>query len=322
MKIVFFWTGEFSQSILRWLTQSPDVEVVLVVSQPDKPVGRKKEILPTPVKQFAWEKGIPVLQPLTLKDNSEFELALKQCHADFFVVVAYGKIIPMSILEIPKYYPINVHGSILPKYRGASPIQEAVKNGETQTWISIMEMTQGMDEGWVFDVFCVPIERNETSMDIFEKFSQQSTPVLLNVLQRILNEGLTPVPQDDTNATYCKKISKEDGKIDFELQTGESIYNTYRAYTPWPGIYSYYHGKKFDIIKAHFEKNDLCYFDDDFQLGDVVEYEDHGENHIAILCKWGLLVLEEVKLEGKKQMDINSFVRGNGDFLEYNFLTQ
>lgn len=319
MKIAYFWTGDFSRNILAGILEKNALEVKLAVSQPDKPFGRKQEFIPTPVKQLAWEKDLEILQPEKLKNNTEFFDKLTSFELDFIIVVAYGKIIPKEILEIPKYGCINIHGSILPEYRWASPIQECLKNWDKKTWLTIMYMSEGMDEWDVLKIEEINIDILDKTPELFKKFENVWVDLLLSTLQWIVSSEIQWIPQDSSKATYCSKISKEDGKIDFETESVFDIYNKYRAYSPWPGIYSYYEGKKFDITDCFFEENEL-YFDDDFQLGDVVEFEDHGENHIWILCKWGILILNRVKLEWKKEMSIKDFINGNKNFLEYNFI--
>lgn len=318
MKIAFFGTGEFSRSILEKILENKDVEVKLVVSQPDKPFGRKQELMPTPVKVIAQEKNIPLLQPEKLKNNTDFFDTLKSLDLDFIVVVAYGKIVPNEVLDAPKYSCINIHGSILPAYRGASPIQESIKNGDKTTGVTIMFMSTGMDEWDILAIEKVDIDIQDKTPDIFRKFENISVPVLINTLQWVMEWTIQGIPQDNSKATYCSKIDKEFGKIDFENESVTQIYNKYRAYTPWPGIYTYYNDKKFDITDCFFEENELS-FDEDFSLWDVVEFEDHGKNQIGILCKWGILILHKVKLEGKKEMPIKDFLNGNKDFLEYRF---
>lgn len=320
MKIVFFGTGEFSARILDTLTSQKEIEIVACVSQPDKPVWRLKEYLPTPVKKQALEKNIPLFQPETLKNNQEFEKILTSFGADFFVVVAYGKIMPQSLLDIPKISSINIHGSLLPLYRWASPIQAAIKNGETQTGITIMKMSAWMDEWDILSTMKVDIKHETKTQDIFDAFSQNGANFLVETLKKYQSGEIIPCPQNHQEATYCGKISKEDGHIDFEKQSWNEIYNTWKAYHIWPGIYSFYAWKKIQFTQIDFEANNSC-LDDGFEVWDVVEYEDHWHRHIAILTKDGLLILEKVKLEWKKEMDILQFVNGNKDFLEYNFVS-
>ncbi len=319
MKIAFFWTGDFSKNILSNILEKKEFDVKLVVSQPDKPFGRKQELASTPVKSLILEKGWDILQPDTLRNNHDFFDILKALDLDFIVVVAYGKIIPKEILQIPKYGCINIHGSILPAYRGASPIQESLKKADKKTGLTIMYMSEGMDEGDILSIQEVPIEITDKTPDIFKKFENIWANLLTNTLQSIMKWSIKATPQDSSKASYCKKIEKEDGKIDFENKTVLDIYNTFRAYTPWPWIYTYYKEKKLDITDCFFEENDMM-FDDDFHLWDVVEFEDHGKSSIWILCKEGILILKRVKLEWKKEMSIKDFVNGNRDFLEYNFI--
>jgi len=319
MKIAFFWTWEFSKNILYWILDKKEVDVSLIVSQPDKPFGRKQEFIPTPVKEFALKKWLEVLQPEKLKNNYDFFQKLKSLNLDFIVVVAYGKIIPTEILEIPKYGCINIHWSILPKYRWASPIQESLKNGDKKTGLTIMYMSAWMDEWDILAIKEVEIDILDKTPDIFRKFENIALDLLLNTLNWIIEWKIKWQKQDPLKATYCKKIEKQDGKIDFENETVLDIYNKFRAYTPWPGIYTYFDWKKFDITDCFFKKDDII-FDEDFRLWDVVEFENNVKNEIWILCKWWILILYKIKLEWKKEMSIKDFVNGNKKFLDYNFI--
>ncbi|MDA7494799.1 methionyl-tRNA formyltransferase, partial [Candidatus Gracilibacteria bacterium] len=224
MKIAFFGTGEFSKNILEGILKNSQVEVSLVVSQPDKPIGRKKIITPTAVKVLAEENKIPVLQPEKLKNNQEFFDTLTGHNFDFIVVVAYGKIVPIEVLEAPKHGCINIHGSILPAYRGASPIQEAVKNGDKKTGLTIMYMSEGMDEGDILKIQEVKIGRDDTTQGVFLKFEQLGSDVLVQTLEGVLSGEITGKKQDENSATYCSKIDKQDGLIDFQ-KTAEQNYN-------------------------------------------------------------------------------------------------
>lgn len=319
MNIAFFWTWNFSKNILeRLYNDYKDINILSVVSQIDKPFWRKQELIPTPVKEFALNNNLPVIQPDKLRNNTEFFDYLKSLNLDFIVVVAYWKIVPTEILEIPKYWCINIHGSILPAYRWASPIQESLKNWDKCTWLTIMYMSEWMDEWDVLKIEEVNVDILDKTPDIFKKFELFWASLLVDTLNWILSWEIKWIKQDTTKATYCKKIEKEDWKIDFEKEDVLNIYNKYRAYYPWPWIYTYYKWKKFDITDCFFEKNDLG-FDDDFKLWDVVEFEDHGKNSIWILCNSWILILNKVKLEWKKEMSIKDFVNWNKDFLEYNF---
>lgn len=319
MKIAFFWTWDFSANILSWILENKEIKVLLAVSQQDKPIWRKQELMQTPVKQLALEKWIEILQPEKLKNNIDFFNILKSLNLDFIIVVAYWKIIPKEILEIPKYWCINIHWSILPNYRGASPIQESLKNWDKKTWLTIMYMSEWMDEWDILKIEEINIDIFDKTPDIFKKFEKIGVNLLVNTLKSIVSWKIKWVPQDNLKATYCKKIEKEDWKIDFEKENVFEIYNKFRAYFSWPWIYSYYNGKKLDITDCFFDENEINY-DDDFQLWDVVEFEDHWKNNIWILCKGWILILYKVKLEWKKEMSIKDFVNGNKQFLEYNFI--
>ena len=317
MKIAFFGTGEFSKNILDGILQNSSIEVALVVSQPDKPIWRKKILTPTPVKILAEENNIPVLQPEKLRKNTDFFHQLNDLKLDFIVVVAYGKIVPTWVLEAPVHGCINIHGSILPNYRWASPIQEAVKNWDKKTWVTIMYMSEWMDEWDILKIHEVEINRDDTTQDIFNKFEKQSPQILIETLQWVLSGNITWEKQDDSKATYCSKIEKEDWLIDFNLSAQE-IYNKHKAYKAWPGIFTKYNNKKFSIEECDFIDCDILE-EWVFAVWDVVEYSHDGKNMIAIACGYGILILQQIKLEWKKSMDINSFINGNKYFLDYNF---
>lgn len=320
MKIAFFWTGNFSKNILESIYNNyKDVNIVSVISQVDKPIWRKQELIQTPIKQFALSKKLPVIQVEKLKNNTEFFNYLESLELDFIVVVAYGKIIPNEILKIPKYGCINIHGSILPAYRWASPIQESLKFGDKKTGLTIMYMSAWMDEWNILKIEEIPIDISDKTWDIFQKFEWIWPKLLIETLYEIISWNIIATPQDDSKATYCKKIEKEDGKINFQEDNIINIYNKFRAYTPWPWIYSYYNGKKFDITDCFFDENNII-FDEDFALWDVVEFEDNWKTSIGILCREWILILNKIKLEWKKEMSIKDFINGNKDFLDYNFI--
>lgn len=319
MRIAYFWTWEFSRNICKSILEYKDIEIVARVSQIDKNIWKNKIPSPTKLKELCIKQNIPVLQPDKLKDNTDFFDNLKKLDLDFIVVVAYWKIIPKEILEIPKFGCINIHWSILPIYRWASPVQECLKNWDTKTWLTIMYMSEKMDEWDILQIKDFKINQDDKNIDIFAKFEQIWPDLLVDTLTKIVSKEIIPKSQNHEWATYCNKIEKKDWEIDLKKDNIDNIYNKYRAYYKWPWIYTYYKGKKFDLTDIEVDKNDLCYFDDDFSLWDVVELEDHWENHIAIMCNWGLLILNKVKLEWKKEMSIFDFVNGNKDFLDYNF---
>ncbi len=310
MKIAFFWTWDFSRNILEKILEKKDIEVKLVVSQPDKPIWRKKIITPTAVKSLALEKNIEVLQPERLKNNNEFFEKLNWF--DFIVVVAYWKIVPKEVLQAAKYWCINIHGSILPNYRWASPIQESIKNWDSETWLTIMYMSEGMDEWDILSIEKVKIEKDEKTNDIFKKFEEIWPDLLINTLNKIIDWTIKWEKQDDSKASYCSKISKEDWKIDFKTDNWKDIYNKFRAYNPWPGIFTYFNDKKLNI-----EDCLLLDYENETQAWKVVKID---KKTIWITCTdKKILILKQIKLEWKKSMDILSFVNWNKDFLEHIF---
>ena len=311
MKIAFFWTWDFSKNILNWILKFRDIiDVSLIVSQPDKPVWRKKEILPTPVKILAQNNNIKVSQPIKLKNNLDFFSELKNENLDFIVVVAYWKIVPKEILDTPKYWCINIHWSILPLYRWASPIQESIKNSDTQTWLTIMYMSKWMDEWDILNIKKININKTDKTEDIFKKFEEIWPELLIETLNWIIKWEIIWIKQDDSKATYCSKIIKEDGEINFN-NSAKSIYDKFRAYSWWPWIYTYYNWKKLNI-------EDLEYIEkwDFLEIWTVIKLEN---KKIWIICSKWILILKQIKLEWKKTMDINSFINWNKNFLNYNF---
>lgn len=320
MKIAFFWTAEFSRNILKSILENhKEVEVWLVVSQPDKPVWRKKIITETPLKKLAIENNIKVLQPEKLKWNTEFFDELKGF--DFIIVVAYWKIVPIEVLEAWKYGCINIHGSILPKYRWASPIQESIKNWDKETWLTIMYMSEWMDEWDILAIEKVNIDKLDKTLDIFKKFEKIWPKILVNTLNKIVDWNIISTKQVDSEATYCSKISKLDWEVNFKNDNIIDIYNKFKAYSPWPWIYSYYNNKKFTIEDC--ELSELLFTEDkELTPWDVIKIKNEHwakNTKIWILWNWWTLILKQVKLEWKKSMDILSFVNWNKDFLEYTF---
>lgn len=310
MKIAFFWTWDFSRNILEnILKHEKSPEIKLVVSQNDKPVWRKMILTETPVKILAKEKNLEVLQPEKLRNNEEFFEKLRSLDLDFIVVVAYGKIIPKEILEIPKFGCINIHWSLLPAYRWASPIQESLKNWDKSTWLTIMYMSEWMDEWDMLSKKEIIIDIVDKTPDIFKKFENFWADLLLNTLEKIISWEIVAEKQDESKATYCSKIEKKDWEINFKEESAFEIYNKFRAYTPWPWIYTFYNWKKFSIEDCFFLEKNFS------EIWKVIKIE----NEIWIICKSWVLILKSVKLEWKKSMDIKSFLNWNKDFLNYNF---
>lgn len=253
------------------------MEVVFAVTNPDKPVGRDARLTPSPVKTEALLHGIPVLTPEKIRGNTELFATLQTFECDYFIVVAYGRILPNEILDMPKNRCINIHGSLLPKYRGASPIQSALLFGEEKTGVTIMEMTEGMDEGDILKMREITLSKDETSGTLFEKFADISGPTLLDTLKELEHGGITPLPQDDSQATYCTKITKEDGLVDWSMNA-KDLYHKWQAYTPWPGIFTLYDRKRL-LLEAVDWRNETNVTDT--PPGTVIRLPDHS---IAVSC--------------------------------------
>lgn len=297
MKIIFMGTPDFAVPSLEKLISS-NHEVIAVFSQPDKPVGRKQIMTPPPVKECALKHNIPVYQPQTFKDNESIEL-VKSLSADIIVVVAYGKILPESVLDAPPYGCINVHASLLPKYRGAAPIQWSVINGDTKTGVTIQQMAEGVDTGDILLVRKTQIDINETSEELFDKLSYIGADALIDCIVNI--DNLVPEKQDESQATYAQKITRELSPIDWSKSALE-VHNLVRGLQTWPCAVTKLNGKN---IKIH--KTALSSVTGN-KYGCVVD----NKNVITVCCGDGKCVdILSLQAEGKKKMDTKSFLLGN-----------
>ena len=298
MKIVFMGTPDFAVDSL--LSISKIHNIVGVFTQPDKLVGRKQILTAPPVKAKATELGIPVYQPTTLKDGEALSV-LKELNPDAIVVVAYGKFLPTEILNLPKYGCINVHGSLLPKLRGASPIQWSIVTGESETGVTTMFMAEGMDTGDMLEKIVVPIEYDDNFRTLHDKLAAAGAALIVSTLEKLEDGSAVRTPQDDAAATYAPIIKKEMGQIDF-CKTATEIRNLIRAFDPWPSAYTFLDGKRFKVISAtaiDMKHNKKC-----GTLLNTVE---------GICVATGdntALILDMVQLEGSKAMSGSDFLRG------------
>ncbi len=307
IRIGFFGTPALARSVLSDIVDDARFEVAFVVTNPDAPFGRDQTLQPSPVKSYALEQGTPVFTPRKIRGNTEFLDTLRTYLCDYFVVVAYGKILPKELLEIPKKMSVNIHGSLLPKYRGASPIQSVLLAGEEETGVTIMQMSEGMDEWDLLFIEKIPIAPDETSSTLFAKFANISGKTLTHTLFAFEQGKIVPTPQDSTEATYCKKIEKEHGKIDWS-KSAKEIYHMWQAYTPWPGIYTFFWGKRLLLEQVWFSPNDRAVQ----KPGTVVRLQ---EGNLWVVCGEWVLTLTQVKLEWKKSQSTEDFIRGNQHFL-------
>jgi methionyl-tRNA formyltransferase len=299
MKIVFCGTPEFAVPSLEAVVGAGH-EVELVVTQPDRGVGRGLLVQAPPVKVVAERLGIPVVQPEKIKNNVEFRERLEGIGPDVILVVAYGRMIPEWMLGLARWGCVNVHGSLLPKYRGAAPIQWAVANGELQTGVTTMRLEAGMDTGPMLLAQIVPIAPEETAEDVFEGLAAVGAELLVKTLAGLEDGSVEPVAQNHALATYAPMLKREDGLVDFS-RTAKQIYDRWRGFQPWPGAYTTLRGKKLILGR-------VCVGDGlEGEVGTLVV----RDGRMMVVCGGGTgLVLEEVQMEGKKRMAAGDFLRG------------
>ena len=301
MKIVYMGTPDFAVPPLRSLLNT-EYEVAAVVTQPDKPKGRGKALMPTPVKEEALKHGIPVYQPEKVREPGFVE-KLRELNPDLIIVAAFGQIIPESVLNMPKFGCINIHASLLPKYRGAAPIQYAVIDGEKESGVTIMKMGKGLDTGDMIARTEVPLAKDETGGSLFEKLSSAGARLLVETLPDIFAGTAVYEKQPEESPTpYAAMITKKMGLIDFS-KSAEELERLVRGLNPWPSAYTFLNGKNLKIWKA---EADMTQAEKNIP-GTVVRADEEG---ICVACGTGRLILKEVQLEGKKRMDCASFLRG------------
>jgi methionyl-tRNA formyltransferase len=300
MKLVFCGTPEFAVPSLQALVDAGH-EVALVLTQPDRPAGRKLELHVPPIKQLALSLGLPVLQPERLKVNPDLRSHLEALAPDAIIVVAYGRIIPQWMLNLPRFGNINVHGSLLPKYRGAAPIQWAVANGETETGVTTMLLDAGLDTGDTLLFHSIPIPPATTSPQLYPQLSLIGASLLIETLSALEQGTLHPLPQNHNDATLAPILTREDGRLDLLQRTAIQTYNRWRGFTPWPGAHALFRAKRFLIhnmrpssTTSTLPPNQLYASSDNLLVGTA-------QNTV--------LALDEVQLEGKPRMSGLQFAR-------------
>ena len=318
MNIVFMGTPDFAKESLENLVNAKH-KILAVVTNTDKPQGRGMKLVPSPVKQFALEKNIEILQPEKIRKNEEFLNHIKDLKPDVIVVVAYGKILPKELLEIPKYGCINVHGSLLPKYRGAAPIQWSVLNGDKVTGITTMFMDEGMDTGDMILKEEVEIGDNETTGELWERLSKIGAKLLVETLKKVENGTATRIKQGD-DFTLAPMLNKEMANIDWDNKSAQEIKNLVRGLNPIMGAYTYLNGKKIkfwkvDVIKDEdfmemFEEfAEYSYKLKQIQPGTILYADD--KKGFFVKAKSDILSIVEIQGENAKRMSIADFLRGN-----------
>lgn len=303
LSIVFMGTPDFAVSSLRALLDA-GYRVVAVVTQPDRPIGRKRELAPTPVKAEALKHGIPVLQPERVR-HPEAIAEIAHYNPDLIVTAAYGQLVPKAILDMPRHGCINVHGSLLPKYRGGAPIQYAIMNGEPVTGVTLMYMAEGLDTGDMISKVEVPIGDDDTSGTMFDKLSVAGAELLVRTLPDLIADRIQPQPQNHAEATYSPTIKREQEQIDWGRSSLE-LFRLIRALNPRPGAYTTWNGDNFKIFASHKPK-DTSTLPSIYCPGTVLQIEDSG---IEVQTGAGTLWLTVVQPAGKKAMDVPSFRRG------------
>ena len=295
MNIVFMGTPDFAVPCLQKLLDA-GYPVTGVFTQPDKPKGRGYKLVPPPVKELAMAHDIPVFQPNSLRNDESFEM-VKSCAPDLIVVVAYGKILPKRVLEVPKYGCINVHASLLPRYRGAGPIQWAILNGESETGITTMYMGEGLDTGDMLEQVKTPIGENETADELYTRLSKMGAETLLVTLQKLEADALLRTPQDDSLSCYAPILDKSLCPIDFN-KTAWEIHNQIRGLSSWPAATTTYKGKRLKVYESRLVSRNG-------QPGEILDTK-----RFIVACKEGAVELVSVQYEGGRRMDGDAFLRG------------
>ncbi len=292
IKIVFMGTPLYAKEILKALIEDKDIKVTLVLTQPDKPVGRKKVLTPPPVKELSNNHNIKVLQPETLKDDSVIE-QIKEENPDFIIVAAYGQLLPKEVLEIAPC--INLHASILPKYRGASPIQQAILNGDEYSGVTAMLMDEGLDTGDILGFSFIKTKEAPRLDLMMEKLSYLAAKLTIDVVKNF--DNINPIPQLNALSSKCKKIKKDDGLVDFS--DAKSLYQKYCAFYGWPGIYLE------NGLKLH--EVELIDTTSQNRAGEILEI---GDDYITVGCKRGKIKIKQLQAKSKAKTDAKSYILG------------
>lgn len=302
-RIVFMGTPDFAVPILQKLIATQNV--VGVVTQPDRPAGRGKRMQPPPVKETAVAANIPVYQPKSLRREEAAE-PLRQWQPEMIIVAAFGQILRPHVLELPPLGCLNVHASLLPRWRGASPIQHAIMAGDAETGVTLMQMDEGLDTGPMFVQQAIPIHPNETAASLHDRLAELGAAMLAEHLDDIVNGRINATPQDDSQSTYAPMISKADGRLDWH-KTSAELDRHVRAMTPWPGAFTTWDGQWLKVLAAEPVHGRLPAG----EPGQVVMREENA----VVLTQDGGLALHEIQLAGKRAMNVTEFLNGRPDFV-------
>ncbi len=299
LKIIFAGTPEFAATTLASLLNTEHA-ICAVYTQPDRPAGRGRKLTPSAVKQLALEHKLPVFQPLSLRDETA-QQQLAELNADLMIVVAYGLILPQAVLDAPKYGCLNIHASLLPRWRGAAPIQRAIEAGDAESGVTIMQMNAGLDTGDMLHKVSCAIEAGDTAQTLHDRLARIGSIALNTVLQQVVEQALQPEIQDDSQANYAKKMNKAEAEINWQ-QSAQIISQRIRAFNPWPACFTLLNDKPFRILFALSltEQSDAS-------PGTVINESDQG---IDVSCGDGVLRLTRVQMAGKRATAANEFIRG------------
>ncbi len=320
LKIIFLGTPEFGAIILEKLAET-NFKPVLVITAPDKPVGRKQILTLPPVKVIAQKYKIPTLQPDKILDS---KFKIQDSKPDLIVVAAYGQILPKGILDIPKRGSLNVHPSLLPKYRGASPIQYAILNGDKKTGVTIMLMEEKMDRGPILNQRTLEIVKDETSTTLHRKLANLGAGLLMETISKWMQGMIKPRPQDDAQATYTKILTREDGKINWK-KTAKDLEQEIRAFDYWPGSFTFWEKRDGTMVRIKILKSRVLESKGGitYPIGKTLVVP---QNEIGVQCRKGFLggggdflVIEKLQIEGKKEIGSEEFLRGYPDFIGTTF---
>ncbi len=300
MRVIFMGTPDFAAGILEALVEA-QTDIVLVVTQPDRVKGRGKSIAMSDVKETALKHSLPVFQPERIREAGAVE-KIRELKPDIIVVAAFGQILPKDLLEIPEHGCINIHASLLPKFRGASPIQQAIIEGEEITGVTVMQMNEGLDTGDILFQEEISISNQETGGSLFERLSALGAKAAVRALREAEEGSLKPVPQDEEGASYAGIIKKEFGRLRFAEDRAVRCERLVRALDPWPSAFTYIGGKMLKLWKSRVGREGIF-----GKAGTVTKVSD---SEISVQCADGELVLTEVQLEGKKRMSVHDFLLG------------
>ena len=303
IKIIFLGTSSFGLPAFLALAKEPGLDIVLTVTRPDKPVGRKQLIVSSPIKQAAEKLGLTVLQPERLIDIREKITLLKP---DLIVVIAYAQLLPEAILNIPKFGCLNLHGSLLPKYRGAAVIAAAILNRDAQSGLTVIKMDKGLDTGPILAQTKIDIAPDETTSSLYDKLSALSQDFFVNAIKKYLAGKIRPTAQDENQANYVKILNKADGLIDWS-KPAEQLERFIRAMTPWPSAWTWWRGKQVKILAAQNRPIEI----NSYKPGKTFKYN----TGLAVQCGRDALIIKKLQLEGKNELTSQEFLRGQKDFI-------